>query len=66
MVGFLRSSYANGITQISSLYDAATKYIMESWMGLLPFMFDDISLEKRDADDEWDAEGKLSIRSVIW
>lgn len=37
LVEFLRSSYANGITKISSLYEAATGFIMESWMGLLPF-----------------------------
>ena len=55
VVDFLRSSYANGITKISDLYDAATKFIMESWMGLLPFHDDDdydvgfVGIVKRDA-----------------
>ncbi|XP_066921245.1 uncharacterized protein [Clytia hemisphaerica] len=34
VVDFLRTTFANGVTQITSLYQAATKYIMERWLGV--------------------------------
>ena len=33
IVQHLRESLANGITQVSALYKAATDFIMEKWLG---------------------------------
>ena len=49
---FLRTSLANGVTQISSLYQKATSYIMKTWLGLVPKKFGKRSIDDHSLTDE--------------